>query len=138
MTTYIGNNGVVKTAADGGSVAAVTEVRSFSLESTADVIEASVMGSLNRVYKAGMQTFTGTIDVFYDAADAEQERLEAGTSVDFELYPQGTTEGGSEDKNYYSGSAIVTGRTINVTTDGMVEMSITVQGTGALTKTDIA
>ena len=138
MTTYIGNNGVVKTAADGGSVAAVTEVRSFSLESTADVIEASVMGSLNRVYKAGMQTFTGTIDVFYDAADAEQERLEAGTAVDFELYPQGTTEGGSEDKNYYSGSAIVTGRTINVTTDGMVEMSITVQGTGALTKTDIA
>lgn len=137
MTTYIGNNGVVKTAADGGSVAAVTEVRSFSLESTADVIECSVMGSLNRVYKAGMQTFTGTIDVFYDAADDEQERLEAGTAIDFELYPQGDTEAGSEDKNYYSGSAIVTGRTINVTLDGMVEMSITVQGTGALTKTDI-
>lgn len=138
MTTYIGNNGVVKTAADGGTVAAVTEVRSFSLESTADAIECSVMGSLNRVYKAGMQTFTGTIDVFYDPADAEQERLEVGTDIDFELYPQGTTEGASEDKNYYSGSAIVTGRTINSTLDGMVEMSITVQGSGALTKTDIA
>lgn len=138
MTTYIGNNGVVKTAAEGGSVAAVTEVRSFSLESSADTIEASVMGSLNRVYKAGMQTFTGSVDVFYDPADAEQERLLVGTTVDFELYPQGDTEGGSDDKNYYSGSAIVTGRTINSTTDGMVEMSITIQGTGALTVTDIA
>ena len=138
MTTYIGNNGVVKTAADGGSVAAVTEVRSFSLESTADVIDCSAMGSLNRVYKTGMQTFTGTIDVFYDPADAEQERLEVGTNIDFELYPQGTAEAGTDDKNYYSGGALVTGRTINATTDGMVEMSITVQGSGALTKTDVS
>ena len=138
MTTYIGNNGVVKTAADGGSVAALTEVRSFNLESTADAIECSVMGSLNRVYKAGMQTFSGTIDVFYDPADAEQERLMVGTVIDFELYPQGATEAGSEDKNYYSGGAIVTGRTITSTTDGMVEMSITVQGSGALTKTDVS
>ena len=138
MTTYIGNNGVVKTAAEGGSVAAVTEVRYFSLESSADTIEASVMGSLNRVYKAGMQTFTGSVDVFYDPADAEQERLLVGTTVDFELYPQGDSESGTDDKNFYSGSAIVTGRTINSTTDGMVEMSITIQGTGALTVTDIA
>lgn len=137
MTTYIGNNGVVKTAAEGGSVAAVTEVTNFTIESTADTIDASVMGSLNRVYKAGMQTFTGSIEVQYDPADAEQERLEVGTTIDFELYPQGTTESGSEDKNYYSGSAIVTGRTITTPLDGMVSMSITIQGTGALTKTDV-
>lgn len=137
MTTYIGNNGVVKTAAEGGTVAAVTEVTNFTIESTADTIDASVMGSLNRVYKAGMQTFTGSIEVQYDPADAEQERLEVGTTIDFELYPQGTTEAGSEDKNYYSGSAIVTGRTITTPLDGMVSMSITIQGTGALTKTDV-
>jgi predicted secreted protein len=137
MTTYIGNNGVVKTAAEGGTVAAVTEVTNFTIESTADTIDASVMGSLNRVYKAGMQTFTGSIEVQYDPADAEQERLEVGTTIDFELYPQGTAETGTEDKNYYSGSAIVTGRTITTPLDGMVSMSIAIQGTGALTKTDV-
>lgn len=137
MTTYIGNIGVVKTAAEGGTVAAVTEVTNFTIESTADTIDASVMGSLNRVYKAGMQTFTGSIEVQYDPADAEQERLEVGATIDFQLYPQGETEGGSEDKNYYSGSAIVTGRTITTPLDGMVSMSITIQGTGALTKTDV-
>jgi predicted secreted protein len=138
MTTYIGNAGVVKTAADGGSVAAVTEVTNFTIESTADTIDCSAMGSLNRVYKAGMQTFTGTIDVQYDPADAEQERLEVGASIDFELYPQGTTESGTEDKNYYSGSAIVNSRNISTPVDGMVTMSVAFQGSGALTKTDVS
>lgn len=138
MTTFIGNNGVVKTAADGGSVAAMTEVRSFSIESTADVIECSVMGSLNRVYKAGMQTFTGTIDVFYDAADDEQMRLVAGANIDFELFPQGETEGVGDDFHKFTGGALVTGRTITNTVDGMVEMTLTIQGSGALTESDIA
>ena len=102
------------------------------------MIECSVMGSLNRVYKAGMQTFTGTIDVFYDAADDEQMRLVAGADIDFELFPQGETEGVGDDFHKFTGSALVTGRTITNTVDGMVEMTLTIQGSGALTEADIA
>jgi predicted secreted protein len=139
MTTYIGNNGVVKTAADGDTVAALTEITSFTVESTSDVIETSAMGSLARTYKAGMNTFTLTFAFLYDPADAEQERLTVvGTDIDFEVYPQGTTEGASEDKNYFSGGAIVTGATIETTVDGVVTMNVTAQGSGALTITPIA
>ena len=139
MTTFVGNNGVVKTAADGGTVAAVTEVRGFSIESTSDAIECSVMGSLNRVYKAGMQTFTATMDFYYDNAnDAEQARLTVGTDIDLELYPQETSESDGVERMYLTGGGIVTGRTINNTVDGMVELSITVQGSGALTEANIA
>ena len=138
MTTFIGNNGVVKTAADGGSATAMTEVRGFTIESSSDVIDCSVMGSLNRVYKPGMNTFTGTIDVYYDAADAEQSRLVAGANIDFELYPTGETESGSDDFHKFTGGGLVTGRTVTNTVDGMVEMTLTIQGSGALTEADIA
>lgn len=138
MTTFIGNNGVVKTAADGGSATAMTEVRGFTIESSSDVIDCSVMGSLNRVFKAGMNTFTGTIDVYYDAADAEQSRLVAGANIDFELYPTGETESGSDDFHKFTGGGLVTGRTVTNTVDGMVEMTLTIQGSGALTEADIA
>lgn len=139
MTTFVGNNGVVKTAEDGGTVAAVTEVRGFSIESTSDAIECSVMGSLNRVYKAGMQTFTATMDFFYDPAnDDEQALMVVGTKIDFELYPQGTSESDSVQRMYLTGSGFVTGRTVTNTVDGMVELSVTVQGSGALTEANIS
>ena len=44
MATATGSSGVVKIAVDGGSVAVVGEVRSFSIETSADTIEDSVMG----------------------------------------------------------------------------------------------
>ena len=55
--------------------------------------------------------------------------MTVGASITFSAYPEGATAG---DK-YYTGSAIVTGLTINSSFDGMVEASITLQGTGALT-----
>ena len=56
------------------------------------------------------------------------------SEVTIKFYPEGATSGDT----YYSGSAIVTGLTINGSFDGMVEASITVQGNGALTKTTVS
>lgn len=130
MATHTGSEGTVKTAAKDGTVAAVGEIRSYTLESSAEVIEDTTMGNSDRTYKVGLKTFTGSIDCYFDETDTEQSRLDVGTEIEFEVYPEGDTTGDT----YYGGEAIVTGRTITGSFDGMVEMTVTVQGTGALTE----
>ena len=128
MATHTGSEGTIKVGSD-----TVGELRSFSLESTAETIEDTSMGDTNRTYKIGLKTFTGTASVFWDENDAGQTALVVGTEITINLYPEGATTG---DK-YYSGSAIVTGSTINSSFDGMVEGEISFQGTGALTTSTV-
>lgn len=131
MTTTAGSSGVVKVAVDGGSVAQVSEVRSFSFDGTADVIEDSVMGDSSRTYKAGLKTTTMTLETYWDETDTTgQLVLDEGANIDFEVYPTGTGTG----EKYYTGGGLVTGRTISAAFDGMVEASYSVQVSGAVTE----
>ena len=109
------------------------ELRSFSLESTAETIEDTSMGDSARTYKVGLTAFTGTASVFFDETDTAQGTVDAGTEITLNVYPEGDTAGDT----YYTGSAIVTGRTINSSFDGMVEMELSFQGSGALTETTV-
>jgi hypothetical protein len=89
------------------------------------------MGDSARTYKSSLTTYTGTIDVLWDETDTTgQGALTIGASVTLNLYPEGSTTGDI----YYTGTAIVTGRSISASYDGLVEMSISVQGTGALSQ----
>jgi predicted secreted protein len=134
MATHAGSEGVVKTAAKDGTVATVGEVRSYTIESSAEVIEDTTLSDTDRTYKVGLKTFTGTLEVFFDETDAEQSRLDVGTEIEFDVYREGDTSGDT----YYAGEAIVTGRSITASIDGMVEMSVSVQGNGALTESTVA
>ena len=129
MATKTGASGVVKIAASGGSVAVVGEVRSFTLDGSADTIEDSVMGDSVRSYKQGLSTNTLTIEVYWDEADAQQTALDERASIDWQVHPTGTGSG----EEYYSGSGIVTSKSITGSFDGMVEASFTIQCTGAVT-----
>jgi hypothetical protein len=124
MATHTGSEGTLKVGAN-----TVGEIRSFSISESADTLEDTSMGDVARTFKSSLTTFTGSVDVFWDEADAGQMAMTVGASVTFSAYPEGATAG---DK-YYTGSAIVTGLTVNSSFDGMVEASITLQGTGALT-----
>lgn len=124
MATHTGSEGTVHVGTD-----AIAEIRSFSLEATSEVIEDTSMGDTDRTFKAGLKSFTGSVEVFWDETDTAQIALDVGAEVTLKVYPEGATTG---DK-YYSGSAIVTGRTVTSSFDGMVEAAITVQGNGALT-----
>lgn len=130
MAKKTGSSGVVKVAVAGGSVAVVGEVRSFTFDGSADVIEDTVMGNTARTYKAGQTSSTVSVECYWDEADAQQLVLDEGASIDFELYPTGTGSG----ETYFSGGGIVTARTINAASDGMVEASFTVQCSGAVTE----
>ena len=124
MATHTGSEGTLKVGAN-----TVGEIRSFSISESAATLEDTSMGDVARTFKSSLTTFTGSVDVFWDEADTGQMAMTVGSSITFSAYPEGATAG---DK-YYTGSAIVTGLTINSSFDGMVEASITLQGTGALT-----
>ena len=129
MATHTGSEGTVKVGSD-----AIAEIRSFSLEESADTLEDTTMGDTARTYKSSLTTFTGSVDVFWDETDTSgQGALTIGASVTLNVYPEGDTAGDT----YYSGSAIVTGVTRSSSFDGLVEASITVQGSGALTATTV-
>ena len=123
MATHTGSEGTLKVGSD-----TIGEIRSFSISESADTLEDTTMGDASRTYKASLKTFTGSVDVFWDEVDVGQTAMSVGSTVTFSVYPEGATTG---DK-YFTGSAIVTGLTVNSSFDGMVEASITLQGTGAL------
>jgi predicted secreted protein len=128
MATHTGSEGTIKIGSD-----TLGELRSFTLESTAETIEDTAMGDTDRSYKVGLKAFTGTASLFFDETDTAQGNLDAGAEITLNVYPEGAASGDT----YYTGSAIVTGRTINSSFDGMVEMEISFQGNGALTETTV-
>jgi len=129
MATHKGSEGTVKVGSN-----AIAEIRSYSIEESADTIEDTSMGDSARTYKPSLTQFSGSIDVFWDESDTSgQGALDVGSEVTLNFYPEGDTAGDT----YYSGSAIVTGVTRTGSFDGMVEASISVQGNGALTESTV-
>ena len=130
MATHAGSEGTVKVGAN-----AIAEIRSFSVEETGDTIDDSTMGDSARTYIAGLKTYTASIDCLWDETNTTgQGAMTVGATVTLNLYPEGATVGDI----YYTGSAIITGRTITSSYDGLVEMSITCQGSGGLTQATAA
>tara|TARA_R110000772_G_scaffold246780_1_gene360506 strand:+ start:175 stop:570 length:396 start_codon:yes stop_codon:yes gene_type:complete len=131
MATFKGNDGVVKLGTSGGTNI-VGEVKSYSLEHTADTIEDTKMGDGARTYKASLKSFSGSLDVFWDDTDTDgQGAFVVGNEIEVNLYPAGVSD------TYYSGSAIVTGVSRTGSFDGMIEASLSIQGNGDLTTTTV-
>jgi hypothetical protein len=129
MAVHKGSEGTVKVGVNG-----ILEIRSYSIEESADTLETSTMGDTARTYVPSLTTFTGSVDVYWDETDTNgQGALSIGTEVTLNVYP----EGDASTDTYYTGSAIVTGVTRTASFDGLVEASITLQGTGALTESTV-
>ena len=129
MATHKGSEGTVKVGSN-----AIAEIRSYNIDESADTLEDTSMGDSARTYKPSLTSFSGSIDVFWDETDTSgQGALDIGSEVTLNFYPEGDTAGDT----YYSGSAIVTGVSRSAAFDGLIEASISVQGTGALTETTV-
>jgi predicted secreted protein len=134
MATLLGKDGFVDV---GGT--AVGELRGFSVEHTAETIDDTVMGETSRGYKVTYKGFTATVDVLYDPANSGQDAFAVGSTVTLNLYPEsqgtyGTPDSGDEK---ITGSAIVTGKSITSSYDGIIEASVSLQGSGDLTFTTV-
>jgi len=138
MAILTGNNGVVKVADADGSLTSLAAVRSFSIEMSSDTIETTTMGTDARTYVKGLSSFSGTAEIYWDSgefptADTTGELAGLNPTLEavghaayaIELYLDDTS-------NKFSGNIIITGSTVNSSMDGMVEASISFQGSGAL------
>tara|TARA_Y100000589_G_C26955905_1_gene548506 strand:- start:384 stop:773 length:390 start_codon:yes stop_codon:yes gene_type:complete len=127
MATHLGKEGTVQVGSN-----AIAEIRGFSIDETIDTVEDTSMGDSSKTYLASIKDFSGTVDVLYDETDTNgQTALSLGSSVTLNFAPEGTDSGDVK----LTGTAIVTGKSITSTFDGLVESTITVQGTGGLTTT---
>ena len=140
MAILTGNNGVIKfDATVGGSVTAIAAVRTFSIELTSDTIETSVMTTDVRTYVKGMSSWSGSADIYFDPAASTGHLAvhtvlnpTSGAVGDSTLTFEGLLNGSG---NKFSGEVIITGFTVNSSMDGMVEASISFQGSGTCTYT---
>ena len=123
MANHNGSEGLVKIG-----TATVGELRSYSISETAGTIEDTTLGDSAKTYKAGQTTWSGSCDAFWDEADAGQTAITAGASITLNFYPEGDTTGDT----YASGTALVTEISTSSSIDGMVEVSFSFQGSGAI------
>ena len=126
MASHTSVEGVVTV---GGNV--VAELRSMSLETSAEMIDATTLTSAAKVNKAGTTSFTGSIDCFWDETDTNgQLTLIEGASITVVYLFEGNTSGDYS----YSFTALVNSVSISSSVDGMVEASFSFTGTGAITR----
>jgi predicted secreted protein len=132
MATLVGNDGAV--TLNGVAVAAV---RNFTIDITADTIETTTMGSDSRTYVRGPSSYSGSLDVYFDPENFNGNVAFNPTSG---TVGQANYAGvfylvqdANNDVAFTCSSMVVTGYSINSTFDGLVEASISVQGSGAIT-----
>lgn len=139
MSVLTGNNGVVKIDNAAGTPTAIAQVRNFSVEIKADTIETTTMAIDARTYVKGLSSFSGSADVYFDATN-----YTGGANVVAALNPTVGNVGDAalsielylnNTASKFSGEIIVTGYSVKSSFDGLVEASISFQGSGAMTFT---
>lgn len=132
MATLTGNDGAVVV---GSTTVAAT--RNFSVEMTADTIETSVMGQEVRTYVKGMSSFSGSADIYFDPSEFDSAESTfnptSGAVGDAPIAVKLYVKTDASNDQVFTGNIVVTGYTVNSSMDGMVEASISFQGTGAAT-----
>ena len=129
MATHVGTSGVVKVGSD-----LVAEVTGFTIDESADVVEDSQLTDTSKSYKVLRSDATGTVECHWDETDTTgQTALAVGSSVTLNLYPEGEASGDT----YYTGTALVTGVSQNVSLDGVISRTITVQFSGGVSTTTV-
>jgi hypothetical protein len=131
MATLVGNDGQVTIAGT-----AVVSTRNFSVDMTSDTIETSTMGTDVRTYVKGMSTWSGSADIYFNTDDYQANTIMTSTSaaaigtaaVGVKFY---LDQDASNDVVLF-GNGIITGYSVSSTMDGLVEATISFQGSGPI------
>ena len=131
MATLVGNDGQVTIAGQ-----AVVSTRNFSVDMTSDTIETTTMGVDVRTYVKGMSSWSGSADIYFNTDDYQANTIITSTS----LAAIGSTPVGvkfyldQEDTNdvVLYGNGIITGYSVSSSMDGLVEATISFQGSGPI------
>jgi hypothetical protein len=132
MATLSGNDGVVTFAN-----VAVGSIRTFSLDITSDTIETTVMGNDTRTYVKGISSYSGSADIYFDPVEfngnahfniASSSAAVGASPIAAKFY----IVNDSTDTVLWANSVVLTGYSVSSSMDGLVEASISFQGSGAL------
>lgn len=130
MANHKGSEGSVYVGAN-----AVAELKGWSFEETAEVIDDTTLGDAAKTHQVGTTSASGSIDCFWDETDTNgQGAIAVGSEVTLNMYPEGNTTGDT----YYTGSVIITGVNRQAAIDGMVEASYSWTANGAITESTAA
>ncbi len=131
MATHAGKEGQVKVGSD-----QIKEVKEWSIDETAETVDSTSLDNAGwRTHKPTLNSWSGSLSLFWDETDTNgQGALTIGAAVAIlNFYPEGDATG----DRFASGSATITGVSTSAAVDGMVEQSISFQGNGALTWSDV-
>lgn len=133
MATIVGNDGSITIGGVG-----LINVRNFTCDITSDTIETTAMTQDTRTYVRGLASWSGSADIYVDPAN-----LTGGATAISKLIATGGVVGdgpsafrgnlSASGTNNLTGNIIVTGFTVNSTMDGLVEGSVSFQGSGPVT-----
>jgi len=112
------------------------QVSSFTLNKMLETVDVSTIGVTSKAFVSTLDSWSGSADLFFDDGDTATADLLAactggGVTVTCNFYVEGTVAG--QDKYYY-GDAFVTAIDWNTTAAGVLEASVSLQGTGTLTQ----
>jgi predicted secreted protein len=133
MASHAGKDGKITVKSGSGSATTLAAVRSWTLNETAEVLDATVMNASGVTYRTRISSFRawdGAATLLWDdASDAGQALIVPGDTLEVVFYPEGFDTGDT----VWTGSAIVTAANKQASYDGLVDMSVTFQGTGGIT-----
>lgn len=130
MAVMTGVSGEVKAVTDGGTLALVGEVKSWSVEQTQDQAEATVMGDSTKTFLNTLSGWSASCELNTSPSDAGQQDLIIGAKVQVEFYPNSTS-----NTTKYAGDAFVTSISRSGSMGDLVTSSVSLQGDGTLTIT---
>lgn len=131
-----GCSGKVYASTTTGTPAELADVTEWSFESTAENLDASVMGACTKSFVAGPNETSGSLTCnwaqeTFASRDAEQTLLEAvGTNVKLVLFPAGSTAGKTK---YTASSALITSVRIGASVNGFVQSTFGFFVNGSMT-----
>ena len=130
MATLVGNDGQVTIAGQ-----AVVSTRNFSVDMTSDTIETTTMGVDVRTYVKGMSSWSGSADIYFNTDDFQANTIITSTSLaEIGSAPIGVkfyVDQAGDDVVLY-GNGIITGYSVSSSMDGLIEATISFQGSGPI------
>lgn len=130
MASHIGKDGSVYVGSN-----AVAELIDWSIDTTANTVNDTVMGDTWETSKVTTKSWSGSINAQWDPSDTTgQEGLKEGDEVTLNMYPLGNTSG----LVYWSGTIQVTGVSRTGSNPEIVKASVSFNGTGELTQSTVA
>jgi hypothetical protein len=115
-----------------GSISAglnnLANITSFTINEEADTLETTAMGNAGyKTFVGSLKSWSGTVEAVFDDTDSA---VVVGSAITLTV----VVDDGSSNQVQYSGSCIVTSRSVEVAVADLVGVTFEVTGTGALTE----